>query len=270
MYKRQLLYGVVRIVQGDFAPDFWIALLFEVPYSLILGVLLLTLVTIFRRMASGVDRERARTVEGYAKAAEAEAAQEERVAVSALMHDSVLAALIAAERADGPRARSLAVSMAREALEGLAEVDSPEAEAAAQTQSFAGLARGIQVSMADMGVRLVVRVEGDGDEPSIPGAVGAAFVRASAQAAANAVQHAEGKGLTALVRRPESLAPEIPGVEIVVSDTGTGFDIDAVPDDRLGISASILARVAAVGGTARIESSPRGTIVTLTWRQEAS
>lgn len=265
-----LLYGVVRIVQGDFAPDFWIALLFEVPYSLILGVLLLTLVTIFRRMASGVDRERARTVEGYAKAAEAEAAQEERVAVSALMHDSVLAALIAAERADGPRARSLAVSMAREALEGLAEVDSPEAEAAAQTQSFAGLARGIQVSMADMGVRLVVRVEGDGDEPSIPGAVGAAFVRASAQAAANAVQHAEGKGLTALVRRPESLAPEIPGVEIVVSDTGTGFDIDAVPDDRLGISATILARVAAVGGTARIESSPRGTIVTLTWRQEAS
>lgn len=120
-----LLYGVVRIVQGGFRPEFLLAAVFEVPYSFILGGLLLTLVTIFRRMASGVDRERARTVAAYAQAAEAQAAQEERVAVSALMHDSVLAALIAAERADGPRARSLAMSMAREALEGLADTGTP-------------------------------------------------------------------------------------------------------------------------------------------------
>ena len=124
--------------------------------------------------------------------------------------------------------------------------------------------------MADMGVRLVVRVEGGGEEPPVPGAVASALVRASAQAAANAVQHAGGRGLTALVRRPAGAPSDAPAVEIVVTDTGPGFDIDAVPDDRLGISASILARVAAVGGTAHISSSSRGTIVTLTWQQAAS
>jgi signal transduction histidine kinase len=306
-----LLYGIVRIVQGGFHPDFLLAAVFEVPYSFILGGLLLTLVTIFRRMASGVDRERARTVAAYAQAAEAQAAQEERVAVSALMHDSVLAALIAAERADGPRARSLAMSMAREALEGLADTGTPSGGIDPQPTTLKALARGIQASLADLGLRLQVRVEAADDEPRVPGTVAAAMIRAATQAAANAVQHADGVGLEATVRRPADLVPAIgpeaapsadeaapetdaevrsligldadfeddpleaeseaepplAAVEVVVSDRGPGFDIDAVPDDRLGISASILARIAAIDGEALIDSGPHGTTVTLRWRE---
>ena len=286
-----LLYGVVRIWQGGFESEFWFAMVFEVPYSLILGGLLMTLVTIFRRMASGVDRERARTVAAYAQAAEAQAAQEERVAVSALMHDSVLAALIAAERADGPRARSLAMSMAREALEGLADTGTPSGGIDPQPATMKALARGIQASLADLGLRLQVRVEAAEDEPKVPPAVAAAMIRAATQAAANAIQHADGVGLEAIVRRPadpevDSVAtrvdadhvegavrsvPEdderLAAVEVVVSDKGPGFDVDAVPDDRLGISASILARIAAIDGEADIDSGPHGTIVTLRWRE---
>ncbi|MDX2376998.1 ATP-binding protein [Microbacterium sp. LRZ72] len=261
-----LLYGAVRLVEGDFAPDYWVSLVFEVPYSLILGGLLLTLVTIFRRMASGVDRERAHTVAAYAQAAEAQAAQEERVAVSALMHDSVLAALIAASRADGPRARSLAVSMAREALEGLAGVDTRGGSIEAHPQDYAGIARGIQAYLADLGVRLRVEVS-DEDGREIPGPVAAAMIRAATQAAANAVQHADGKGLAASVRRPEGAPPDRGALEVEVRDRGPGFDLAAVPDDRLGISASILARVAAVDGTAVIDSDRSGTVVTLRWEE---
>lgn len=261
-----LLYGLVRLVQGDFAADFWMATAFEVPYSLILGGILLVLAIIFRRMGSGVDRARTRAVAGYAKLAEAQASQEERVAVSALLHDSVLAALIAAERADGPRARSLAVSMSREALDGLAEADTPSEVVDARSMSMKRLARGIQAALADLGVRLIVDVHGVDEDATIPGTVGAAMIRAATQAAANAVQHADGVGLAAAVRRPEGHGRR-PCVEVVVRDEGPGFDLDAVPDDRLGISASILARVSAVGGTADIVSGPDGTVVTLRWTE---
>ncbi len=59
-------------------------------------------------------------------------------------------------------------------------------------------------------------------------------------------------------------------VRIEVRDTGSGFDLEAVPDDRLGIRASIIARVAAVGGTTRIASGEHGTTVRLEWREPAA
>jgi signal transduction histidine kinase len=45
-------------------------------------------------------------------------------------------------------------------------------------------------------------------------------------------------------------------VTVIVSDQGVGFDPQAVPTDRLGIRHSVVDRVEAVGGSARIWSSP--------------
>jgi len=59
-------------------------------------------------------------------------------------------------------------------------------------------------------------------------------------------------------------------VRVEVHDAGEGFDLDAVPDDRLGIRASIIARVAAVGGRADLESGPHGTVVRLMWQEPSS
>jgi signal transduction histidine kinase len=53
-------------------------------------------------------------------------------------------------------------------------------------------------------------------------------------------------------------------VSLFVHDRGSGFDADAVPDDRRGITDSIRGRMARHGGTAAIRSSPRtGTEVEL-------
>lgn len=53
------------------------------------------------------------------------------------------------------------------------------------------------------------------------------------------------------------------GVAVIIRDHGTGFSIDARPAG-FGISESITARLAEVGGTARVESAPgNGTRVTL-------
>ena len=53
-------------------------------------------------------------------------------------------------------------------------------------------------------------------------------------------------------------------VSLFVHDRGSGFDADAVPDDRRGITDSIRGRMARHGGTAAIRSSPgTGTEVEL-------
>ena len=58
------------------------------------------------------------------------------------------------------------------------------------------------------------------------------------------------------------------GLKIVVSDNGKGFRPSQVPKDRIGISSSIVARVANVGGRVFINSSPgSGTDVIIEWSQ---
>ena len=60
-------------------------------------------------------------------------------------------------------------------------------------------------------------------------------------------------------------------VTIMVIDQGVGFDIDAVPGDRLGLRASVVRRVEDAGGTVRIWSKPSsGTSVLITLPSEAA
>ncbi len=66
-----------------------------------------------------------------------------------------------------------------------------------------------------------------------------------------------------------SFRADAAGVDIRVSDDGPGFEADRVAEDRLGIRASIIARVAAVAGTATVESAPTGTTVTIEWKERS-
>jgi signal transduction histidine kinase len=98
---------------------------------------------------------------------------------------------------------------------------------------------------------LSVHVTGSGDgiyqlEPE----TATALLDALAAALENVARHS---GATVaeveVVYLPESIT-------VMVTDEGVGFDPGAVPDDRLGIRASIEARIAAVGGTVQVWSSP--------------
>ena len=53
-------------------------------------------------------------------------------------------------------------------------------------------------------------------------------------------------------------------VEAFVRDRGPGFDLDDVPEDRLGVRQSILGRMERHGGTARVRRLDQGTEVALT------
>nr|WP_241748167.1 MULTISPECIES: ATP-binding protein [Microbacterium] len=255
-----LLYGVVRLWQLEFPPpQIVIVVVLDVVFALIFAGVVLTLGWMLRSVAVGIDRTRATAVASYATAAAADAAEKERVAVAALMHDSVLAALIAAERASTPRERALAVSMAREALTRLANADRDAEEGPDEPVPPVSVARAIATAAAEFGVALDVDCDVDETAPPVPGRVARALALAATQAIANAVQHAGGVGLAVRLEADDA------GLEVTVSDAGDGFDRDAVPVDRLGIRASIVARVAAVAGRTAIVSDADGTTVTIIW-----
>lgn len=255
------VYGYVRLVQGEFSREFWVTTAFDVSFTLIFGVIIVSLGWMFRSVAAGVDEARGQAVASYAAAAAAAAAEEERMAMSALMHDSVLAALIAGERADGERARELAVAMAREALTRLANTEGAVAEEGSDepvgtTQIVVELRR----ALSELGADAIV--EERGGIGLIPGRAARALVLAARQAIGNAVAHANGRGLHIIVDGHGDEA-----IRVTVSDTGPGFDVEEIGADRLGIRASIFARMAGVAGTADIDSGEKGTIVTLGWER---
>ncbi len=278
-----MVYGAVRVEQGDFAPGYWVSTGFDVTFTLILCGILVTLGWMLRLVARGVDRARERAIaEAGARAAEA-AAEEERVVVAALMHDSVLAALLAAERAEGPRGRDLAVAMAREALTRLANTEDLVAEEGTDRMiGTAGLVAELRRALSELGADAVV--EERGRPGAVPERVARSVVLAARQAIGNAVVHAQGRGLHLIVEtRTTVLGWSEDGTEekratagpcrltVSVLDAGPGFEPEEIPDDRLGVRASIVARMAAVSGSGQVLSeSGAGTSVVLAWDPEGA
>ncbi|MEZ5187595.1 MAG: ATP-binding protein [Microbacterium sp.] len=258
------LYAAVRLTQIDAMPAGanpaqTVGIVLDAVFALILAGVIIALGWMLRGTAVGIDRARRDAVASYAAAAEADAVETERVAVAALMHDSVLAALIAAERASTPREEALAVSMAREALTRLANAEQDVGEGSDEAVPVASIVTGIERAAADLGLDLRVRSALDPDGGPVPGRVARAIVLAATQAVANAVQHAGARGLVVSVRADPAT------ISVQVSDAGAGFAPASVPVDRLGIRGSIVARMAAAGGRARVQTGAEGTTIRLDW-----
>ena len=80
---------------------------------------------------------------------------------------------------------------------------------------------------------------------------------------------AEARAQVAAGREPNVAEFEVvfsgDAVTVMVTDRGRGFDQDAVPADRLGLRASVVDRVEAVGGHVQIWTTPgEGTSVVIT------
>lgn len=267
-YIPPLAFGIAQLVRADFVAAAREVFVWDVSMSILLNLLVVTLGWMFRAISDGVDGARVRAVEAYTRAQAEEAAEQERIEVAMLMHDSVLAALIAAARADSDRERDLAVEMSREALTRLADAGSAAPEGSDEPRSVREIASAIERAAGELDIALAVPAEvPDGEHgPTIivPGRIARALVLAAKQAIANAVQHADAEGLAARV------IAEPAGVRVEISDTGPGLDMGAIPEDRIGIRGSIVARMAAIGGSAEVVSGQRGTCVSLGWRAVGS
>jgi signal transduction histidine kinase/phage shock protein PspC (stress-responsive transcriptional regulator) len=171
----------------------------------------------------------------------------ERADIAAHLHDSVLQTLALIQRkADDPAAvTQLARAQERELRSwlyaGPADSDATLASAVAEVAHEVEDVHGTPIDVVSTG-----------DRPLDDG--GQALVRAVREALNNAVRHGA---------PPVSLYLEVgpAGVEAFVRDHGPGFDLDDVPEDRLGVRNSILGRMERHGGTAKVRRLEQGTEV---------
>ncbi len=230
--------GLVLMTQGRGVEGVWNGALAAL--AVLLGVAAVAapfLVTLVRNL----ERERIARVR-----------ETERADIAAHLHDSVLQTLaLIQRRADDPATVvRLARRQERELRSWLYAGQPRRADSLAERITAA-----VHEVEDDHGIPVDLVVTGDRavDE------AGEALVMAAREAVLNAVRHA---------RPPVSVYAEVgrDQAEVFVRDHGDGFDLaalDAVPADRLGVRESILARMARVGGSARVRRMSDGTEVSL-------
>ncbi|MBO0982786.1 sensor histidine kinase [Rathayibacter sp. SD072] len=261
-----VLFGVLRVLPAGGAAEPTRAVL-DAFYVGIVGFVMMVLITVLRQSADEVDRAQTTAMEQYEAAMRQHAGEVERIEVDALVHDNVLATLLAAATAESPAERSLVASMARRTLAVLLpEKESEVAEGAVPLELVERqLAHAASTFSAVNDVRIADGADGRTD--AVPRAVAEAVLGAVWQALTNSVQHA---GPSDRVRRSVTGLLGGDAVAVVVEDDGRGFQVSEVPRERLGIRLSILERVHNVDGEAGVESSPgRGTRVSIAWTAAA-
>ena len=206
---------------------------------LVVGLALVT-APYWLRMARELTSERAARVR-----------EQERAEVAAHLHDSVLHTLtLIQRRVEDPReVARLARAQERELRAWLYR---PDAETA--TTFAPGLGRVVAEVEDAHGATVEVVTVGDAVLDEGLGAL----QKAAREAVVNAVKHGGGS--------PVTVYAEVSGgrAEVFVRDRGPGFDLEAVPSDRLGVRQSILGRMERHGGRATIRSAPgEGTEVQL-------
>ena len=199
-------------------------------------IILLVLAAALAPRLSPVAAERAR-----------QARIEERAEVAEMVHDSVLQTLaLIQSRADDPaEVKALARTQERDLRARLFGERDPDERPA----SIAAALRAVAAEVEDAHrVKIDVVTVGDGplDERS------AALVAAAREALFNAARHAPDA--------PVSLFGEVDDgrVAAYVRDRGPGFDLEAVPADRRGVTDSIVARMVRHGGHAAVRTAPGG------------
>lgn len=185
------------------------------------------------------------------------ATEAERVHTDGLLHDTVLAALLAAA---GNQAPEQATSMSRSALELVSDLgDHPDPQPA--TVRFGQVLSCRQPELDLFHERVEVDLE-DARTVRLPPNVAEALVSATLQALSNSVEHAgpSARRTAAATRLDDG------GLSITIADDGAGFDIAEITEERLGVRVSILEHTRLAGASATIDSSPgRGTTVSLEW-----
>nr|WP_238420630.1 ATP-binding protein [Streptomyces taklimakanensis] len=185
---------------------------------------------------------------------------QERAEVAAHVHDSVLHTLTLIQRnADNPReVARLARAQERELRAWLYRPsgtgkDENEEDA---SESLAEAVRRLAAEVEDAhGVPVEVVCVGDCPQDERLGAQ----LQAAREAMVNAAKYGGEGG-------PVQVFAEVEGRTVFVSvrDHGPGFDLDAVPEDRMGVRESIIGRMRRNGGTAVLRSAPEGgTVVEL-------
>jgi signal transduction histidine kinase len=230
-------------------------------YTLMFSVVFAALAQVATRSGFQVDAAAAAARGEAVTAASARARLQERSRINALVHDSVLATLLAAGRGDR-QSYPLVRTQARRALTQLSHLQ----DDSEKTSSLGGVdfVWAMQAMTTDIAPGAMFSHEVDTDR-AIPAEVVEAISEASLEALRNSERHAQ--RAERAVNRSVHVRVASSEVEVTVLDDGVGYDQSKVAPTRLGVSVSILERMHwLTGGDARVISLPGvGTRVSLTW-----
>jgi signal transduction histidine kinase len=262
-----IAYGVVRVLPAGGGADPLLGGL-DALYAILLGQVVLIIITMLRQATSAVDTAQTNALQTYSEAVRQHATEVERVQVDAIVHDSVLAALLSAAAAGSPKSAELAAGMARDAIVQLNEAGSIPAgdEGMVPFNTLKERIRTIANRFDDP----IEFIDCEAENLNLPGYASEALYAASAQAIVNSIQHAGAPGdpVTRRVRMNSNL---LGGCVIEITDSGVGFDPALVPSERLGLRISIRERVATAGGLVHVRSEPgRGTTILIEWPLSAN
>lgn len=174
--------------------------------------------------------------------------EEQRSEMAAHLHDSVLQTLALIQNRGGASSEvaRLARAQERELRAWLYDGDQPaDSDLPTDLRDYAAALE------LDYPVRLDVVSAGLSTERA-----SGELAAAAREAMLNAARHAGGE-VSVYIEGGAA------GVDVFIRDRGDGFDLDAVPDDRLGIRQSIIGRMRRAGGSATVRRTATGTEVHL-------
>ena len=206
-----------------------------------------------------LDETRAETYASAASSAAVQARSVERGRFDALTHDGVMSTLLSAAR------QPMNSLLALQAKSTLSKLDSMRDDGKEpdnfDTETTISHIRGA-ANEVDGTINIQTSIEAEAADANYPRDAVRTMAAALAEALRNSNKHAGD-----LASRSVSLHVTIDEIAATVTDNGHGFDLEAVPAHRLGVSVSILGRMRDLsGGGAAIKSEPGcGTRVHLTW-----
>lgn len=174
--------------------------------------------------------------------------EEQRSEMAAHLHDSVLQTLALIQNRAGAssEAARLARAQERELRAWLYDGDAPaDSDLPTDLRDYAGALE------LDYPVRIDVVSAGLSAERASGG-----LAAAAREAMLNAARHAGGEISV-------YLEGSVAGVDVFIRDRGSGFTLDDVPSDRLGVRESIIGRMRRSGGAGSVRSDENGTEVHL-------
>ena len=212
------------------------------------AVVVFVTVPAWRRTAEVSDAANRARIRSHAVTEAAVAADRQRRAAAQLLHDEVIHALRAVSLPPGAIDPATVRRLTGQACDVLAE-----GSEVMTVGEVGGLRPALEELAAKSAVTVRLQISGD---PRLPEPVVSAVTGAVGEALRNVERHS---GVSDAVISARSVPG---GLQVRVIDDGCGFDTDRVRLGRLGYRFSILGRIADVGASASVASTPgSGTTV---------
>lgn len=220
---------------------------------------LLAVIWLIRDAARKTDIANSSAVEREIERAKIDAVERERLRLDALVHDTVLNALLTAANATNKKDRESAARLAKQAIDSLEKAREDRTTGVLNPQ---GLFQALEIASSRLSRLVKVNVK-SATLMEIPAEVATALTEATLQALDNSIRHSQASrielNLSATSER---------GLEIQVIDNGKGFRPERISKTRIGLRTSILSRAESVGAKVLLESNlGSGTKIEIRWKQ---